>query len=367
MNTAVIWAERNRFSRQAAQTGRALVASLRRHALLHVLAISVLVISFTAALYVDRLADMKVAGLAAFPILMAIAVLCAIMREMYRLWRSGHQGSLIPAIGRMIASDLLAPERVANFIHANIAFVLFMSAFVTLKIILPSLNPFQWDMTLAEWDRVLHLGSHPYQILQPALGYPHVTKALDFTYNLWFFATFGCWIVLSAARCDSAVRQRFLTAFIVTWFLGTCVLGTFFSSVGPVFYGRLLGGEDPFQPLMIYLKEASSVSPLWALDIQDWLWSGYVNGTGIVKGISAMPSMHVATCILFILLGFSSGKYWLGWLAAAYATLIFLGSIHLAWHYAIDGYAGLAVALAGWYAAGWLVRWDRARQGIADA
>ena len=66
-------------------------------------------------------------------------------------------------------------------------------------------------------------------------------------------------------------------------------------------------------------------------------------------------------------MGFSSGKYWLGWLAAAYATLIFLGSVHLAWHYAIDGYAGLAVALAGWHAAGWLVRWDRARQGIADA
>ena len=42
----------------------------------------------------------------------------------------------------------------------------------------------------------------------------------------------------------------------------------------------------------------------------------------------------------------------------SFAALIFVGSIHLGWHYAIDGYAGAAVALFGWWAAGRLVRWD---------
>jgi hypothetical protein len=37
-----------------------------------------------------------------------------------------------------------------------------------------------------------------------------------------------------------------------------------------------------------------------------------------------------------------------------------IGSVHLAWHYAIDGYVGALVAVFGWWAAGKLVRWDRA-------
>jgi hypothetical protein len=80
---------------------------------------------------------------------------------------------------------------------------------------------------------------------------------------------------------------------------------------------------------MFYLKEASSVSPLWALTGHPGLvvGAGYVNGNGIVKGISAMPSMHVATCILFIPAGlFSSGKILVGWhLPPTIATLIFPG------------------------------------------
>ncbi len=154
---------------------------------------------------------------------------------------------------------------------------------------------------------------------------------------------------------------------MITWFLGTSILGTLFSSVGPAFYGRLQSGDDPFMPLLNYLEEASNVSPLWVLNNQDLLWNGYVTGEGLIKGISAMPSMHVGTCILFILLGFGSGRNWLGWLAVSFTTVIFLGSVHLAWHYAIDGYAGAAVALIGWHVAGRLVRWDRARQGLADA
>ena len=58
----------------------------------------------------------------------------------------------------------------------------------------------------------------------------------------------------------------------------------------------------------------------------------------------------------------ASGKRWAGYLLSAFAFLIFVGSIHLGWHYAIDGYAGAAVALFGWWAAGRLVMWDRRPQ-----
>ena len=111
---------------------------------------------------------------------------------------------------------------------------------------------------------------------------------------------------------------------------------------------------------MGWLAAASADYPIWSLGIMDALWKAYETGDGVVNGISAMPSMHVGTSVLFALLGFASGKRWVGWLLAGFAALIMIGSVHLGWHYAIDGYAGALVAVFGWWAAGKLVRWDRA-------
>jgi hypothetical protein len=36
-----------------------------------------------------------------------------------------------------------------------------------------------------------------------------------------------------------------------------------------------------------------------------------------------------------------------------------IGSVHLAWHYAVDGIAGAGLAIALWYLAGLIVRGQR--------
>jgi membrane-associated phospholipid phosphatase len=41
---------------------------------------------------------------------------------------------------------------------------------------------------------------------------------------------------------------------------------------------------------------------------------------------------------------------------AVFAAIIAVGSVLLAWHYAVDGYAGAAIALACWWLAGRLAR-----------
>ena len=153
---------------------------------------------------------------------------------------------------------------------------------------------------------------------------------------------------------------------MLTWFVGTCVLGTIFSSVGPGFYGRLYPHEaDPFQPLMAWLHEVNRSYPVYALATMDELWRSYVSGNGMISGISAMPSMHVGSSILFIIGGFATGKRWLGWAMVVFALAIFVGSIHLGWHYAVDGYLGVIIALACWWIAGKIVNWDRAARGVA--
>lgn len=37
--------------------------------------------------------------------------------------------------------------------------------------------------------------------------------------------------------------------------------------------------------------------------------------------------------------------------------MILVGSVHLAWHYAVDGYAAIALALTCWRLAGFIVCW----------
>jgi PAP2 superfamily len=342
---------------------------LRRHALLYALSIGALIIAFVAATFIDRLFDIELVVLFSVPIfvLVGAGALWFVIREAFHLWWSDYQGSLHIELGRLIASDLLAPQRIANLLHASVLLSIFMSAFNTLKVFLPALNPFQWDPAFMEWDRIIHFGIQPYHILQPLLDHPQITFGLNFAYNLWYFVMFSVWIWQGAAKEDSALRQRFLVAFIITWFLGTNLLGTIFSSVGPAFYGRLLGEPDPYLALMNYLREASRLVPLWAIDTQDALWQSYISGHGMIAGISAMPSMHVGTSLLLALVAFAAGKRRLGWCFVAFTVIIFLGSIHLAWHYAIDGYVGAAVALFGWHAAGRLVRWDRARQDLVNA
>jgi len=69
------------------------------------------------------------------------------------------------------------------------------------------------------------------------------------------------------------------------------------------------------------------------------------------SGISAMPSLHLGMGTLLVL---AAGRLDRRLMALALVYLVFLeiGSVHLGWHYAIDGYVGIAGALAIWRALG---------------
>jgi hypothetical protein len=275
--------------------------------------------------------------------------------DFVRLWWTGYRGSPLHALSARLLGDILAPGRVANTLHAFIVNGVFFVGFLTIKKNIPIANPFSWDRTLSTFDQLLHFGMLPHQILAPLLEHPFATFLLNITYNMWFVVMIAFFMWQGFQKHDSALRQRYLIAYLLTWLLGTCVIGTILSSAGPCFFGFVDSGPDPYAGLMTYLARTNEIYPIWAVPTQALLWQSHLDGFGEVQGVSAMPSMHVATTILYICCAVASGKRWLIWCTSAFSLAIFLGSIMLGWHYAVDGYVGAIVALACWKGAGWWV------------
>ena len=127
------------------------------------------------------------------------------------------------------------------------------------------------------------------------------------------------------------------------------------SSAGPCYYSRLGLSPDPYVGLMTYLRHVNETYPIWAIGIQDLIWDGHLRHAG-TSVVSAMPSLHNASALLFVLVGFQFSRFW-GWLLAIHAFLIYLGSIHLGWHYAVDSYVAWVLTALVWFACGPIAVW----------
>jgi hypothetical protein len=234
-----------------------------------------------------------------------------------------------------------------------------MLNFIAFKDAIPSIQPFSWDPALARWDRILGFGHQPWQWLQPLLGHPLVTAALAVPYELWIVVMLCVLFWQAFLAQDRNLRLQFLLASALAWFVGGNLIALAFSSAGPCYYGKLFSGPDPFASQMAYLQAANTHWRVLSLDVQAALWNVYATGTAGSSGISAMPSMHLTSTVLMALVAWRTNRK-LGGAFWVFAILIFLGSIHLAWHYLTDAISGIALAFLFWAVAGEIVaRWNR--------
>lgn len=283
-----------------------------------------------------------------------LAVVIFASRDLFVLWRSGAPTSPGRLIFERMTNRFLSGDRPGNIFHTLITLTPMMVAFTLVKNNIAIIHPFLWDKTFAHWDVLLGGGLAPWEILQPILGHPAITVILNFNYHLWFFVMFGVLIWQAFSARSDFLRMQFLLAFCFAWFFVGSVLALVFSSAGPCFYDRLFPGHPLFAVQMAYLN---SIGPdwIWSLAVQNDLWNSYITGNGEISGISAMPSMHVTVATLLMLFGWRKSNA-LGITFSVFTGMILLGSVHLAWHYAVDGFAGVALALLCWQAAGWIVR-----------
>ena len=262
---------------------------------------------------------------------------------------------------RQLMSRFLTAERIAAALPVLLLYPIFISASTALKGVIPAIQPFAWDAQFAAWDGFLHGGRQPWEWLQPLFGHPYVTDVIDQLYLAWFYVggIMLFWQTLSLRR--PRLRMQFFLSIVLIWILLGNVAAIALSSAGPCYYGRVTGLPDPFAALMDYLHHADDLRFLWALRIQDVLWQTYLDpNAGVLHGISAMPSLHVAVALLYALLGFAVSRR-LGLALGLFTVIILIGSVHLGWHYAIDGYAGMLWAYVIWRAVGWFL----ARPGVA--
>lgn len=254
-----------------------------------------------------------------------------------------------PSPIKQITNDVRANlGRMATAALLVVALSQTIDAATMIKQNIPYFQAYYADPYLIRFDAVL--GFEPWQLTHAVFG-TFVTRVFDAFYLVWQLAQIllGVWMVLIRNR---AFQLRIAISFQATWLLLGGGLAVLLASVGPCFVKEFYG-SDHFAPLMAQVPH-----DLFSRRAMDWLIRKRGTGT-LGSGISAMPSMHVAVSVLAALCVRFRYPRW-QWLAWAFVAIIWIGSIHLGWHYASDGIVSAICVLAIWSAAGWLTD----RQGL---
>lgn len=161
--------------------------------------------------------------------------------------KEGFSG--LAMVCREIRESHFSFDAMANLMVILVAVSVFLLNFTTIKIAIPALHPFAWDVSLMKLDFAVHLGHHSWSLVQPLLGVPKITRALNYIYHhVWggVLFTMVIWMAWSPRRY---LRQQFFISFLITWIVLGTVLATIFSSAGPCYFDKIPNMENPDTPL----------------------------------------------------------------------------------------------------------------------
>ncbi len=205
-----------------------------------------------------------------------------------------------------------------------------MVTFMWTKPLLNFLVPFWADPLLADL-RALFLGNDPWKFL----GWLNSMPMAIFYHRAWF----GLMIVtlmLVLSKPASSEKSALMLTYFLLWSVAGPLIHVLLPAGGPIFYEQL-GHGDRFAGIIV---------PGEVAKMSAFLWTVYSSGEQFApgSGISAMPSLHIATTAWMVMALWVLERRWAAPMVAA-GLLIFLLSISLGWHYAADGIVGAAVTL----------------------
>jgi hypothetical protein len=274
----------------------------------------------------------------------AAASLLALFAVAALLVRSGTAAIRGGGRARRYLRAVTRPEALLDVVRLIAVLALATYGYSWLKVSIPLLNPALWDEALARLDAAVHFGLNVNRFALEILPFPRLLRALDFYYGL-FLATILFAAGWFATGLSTPERTRFASGLVVLW-LASAWLYLALPSLGPCYAFP----ED--------YVEARRAMPLQTFT-QERLIRQYREVRGLrtsgsggmvldpVLGVAAMPSLHVAAQAYVAFFARRRSRP-LSLLFAAATALTFWGSLVSGWHYAVDGYAGLAM---GWLAA----------------
>jgi hypothetical protein len=285
------------------------------------------------------------------PLMIALLLGAYLVTTFY--WTMVRHARSLPALGSRLKRLWLSPTMVERVVGAFLFIWLIEPLFdvhTAVKRGIPTLLGYRWDPFLARLDAALHGFRDPWTWLHALPGRPLVTAFLDHVYVSWYGVMATVLLVVSMWP-PLRWRARFFLGFFLLWVVAGGLVANLLGSGGPVYYGYFTGDVDRFAPLLAFLGDQETA----ARGLQVALWEAF-NGRRamIYDGIAAMPSLHVGVAAYFAAAAWSVHRLVFA-VAVAWALLIFVGSVHLGWHYAVDGYVAVPLAVGAWWAAGRVV------------
>lgn len=233
--------------------------------------------------------------------------------------------------------------------------------FLHLKHIVLLVNTANFDLFYWNLDRSLHFGVQPSVYMMENFGPNHeFSLAIDWLYKAYFKYKLIVSAIFMLELGGRKLTENYFSAYTLLWTLGGLAY-LITPTDGPCFAVLTQYAVNPAELVHRFpFPVVANLSPeyvqsylgakIWiAKNYQELLWSArlqFLSGQSLPDmfyGIAAMPSLHVsAVTMLAVFLKRLSSLG--GIIGFAYLLVIFTGSVFLQWHYAVDGYAGLALA-----------------------
>jgi hypothetical protein len=232
-------------------------------------------------------------------------------------------------------------------VYAVLGSVFLQLGFTFFKSTIPMIVPFYADPWLANFDQWLHGGHDPWKLAHWVGKYLPIEQLLPFYLWVWTVPAVALILIIAVTDRDQARTLRFVALYLACWLILGNVIAMAGSSVGPVYYDALLGGER-FAGLRAAMVESDLVNTSIGR-IQNFLWIAYAeNGVALGSGISAFPSVHVGIATITALY-LAERNRWLALPGFAFLAVILFLSVYTGYHYALDGYFSMIFIFGLWF------------------